>query len=129
MCTAFMKAVRGLELHCQIVNPDSFCILHIPNGQRAGQDESARAIAGAYDKRLGAMRGAPDYLLLWRDAEGIPFVGFLEAKSKTGELSAEQEKFRAFCFRESIPFAEFRSVEQGLKLMQQWGIIKDKVVI
>lgn len=153
MCRAFVDALRDLQLYHQIINPDSFLWYHIPNGQSADEGAFfgflfkicpqlrtfkdvlhkallyARKIAGAKDKALGAMPGVPDYFFMWRDSENTPFIGYLEAKSKTGELSKEQGKFRAYCMRESIPYAEFRDHIQGLKILQEWGVIKEGAIL
>lgn len=129
ICAAFVRALLDLERYHQIVNPESFMWYHIPNGQRAGGNVTARAIAGARDRRLGARRGVPDYCFHWRDAEGTPWIGYLEAKSSEGSLSPEQKAFSRYCEREQIPFAVFRTMQHGLRILQQWGIIKPEAII
>jgi len=129
MCREFVKVLRQYVQYNQIARPESFRFWHNDNGQRAGNDEHARMLAGKEAKDLGVMRGLYDYTFLWRDAQGTPWMGFLEAKTDIGELTKEQEEFRAYCNREGIPNAEFRSVPQGLKYLQRWGIFKEGVII
>lgn len=129
LCAAFVKELRQLIAYHQVNSPESFRFWHNDNGQRAGRDQQARMIAGARAKRLGVSKGLLDYSFLWRDAQGTPFYGELEAKTSTGDLTPEQEERIAYLQRERIPCGEFRSVQQGLLLMQQWGIIKPGAVI
>lgn len=129
MCKAFKRAVDDCIRYNQIAKPESFRFWHNDNGQRAGSDTQARAIAGKEAKELGVMRGLYDYTFLWRDAAGMPFIGFLEAKTDKGELSPEQEEFRKYCINENIPNAEFRTITQGLRILRDWGVLKEGVIV
>lgn len=128
LCRAFIKELDALLLYNQINNPESFKIWHNDNGQRAGSDLS-RKIAGKRAKLMGGLKGLPDYTLLWRDAKFTPFTGFLEAKTKEGEATKEQEDFIRYCHRENIPIAIFRTVPQAFRIMQEWGIIKETAIL
>lgn len=129
MCKAFVRQLEDLIQYGQIARPASFRYWHNDNGQRAGKDFKARAIAGKEAKALGVMCGLYDYEFLWRDASDVPFMGFLEAKSDTGELTPEQEDFRRFCIAEKIPNGEFRTPLQGLRILQSWGVFKEGVIL
>jgi hypothetical protein len=129
ICAGFVTALRDLETYNQIINPEAFMWFHIPNGQRAGGNATSRAIAGARDKRLGALRGVPDYCFHWSTEDGTPWVGYLEAKTLIGTLSPEQKAFRAYCLKTGVPFDVFRTVQRGLQILQSWGIIKQGAVV
>lgn len=124
MCREFVRTLRDYVRYGLVVRPESFRFWHNDNGQRAGSDRLARAIAGKEAKDLGVMRGLYDYTFLWRDEAGTPFIGFLEAKTDEGTLTEEQEGFRAYCIREKIPNAEFRAVDQGIRILKSWGVLK-----
>lgn len=129
MCKAFVKELLDYVQYNLIARPDSFRFWHNDNGQRAGKDYVARAIAGKEAKALGVMCGLYDYTFLWRSVSNVPFIGFLEAKSDDGELSPDQEKFRKYCIDENIPNGEFRTPIQGLRILKSWGVFKESVII
>lgn len=128
MCRQFVLSLKTLITANQINNPESFMWFHIPNGQTAGSSKIARIAAGKRDKAIGARAGVADYEFIWRNEYGNQF-GFLEAKYGTNGLQENQRLFRDYCDNNDIPFAVFKSVDSGLRILQEWGIIKQGVQI
>lgn len=127
MCRQFVISLNKLITANQINNPESFMWYHIPNGQSAGRSEIARMVAGKRDKAIGARAGAPDYCFHWKNS--LMSVGYLEAKHGKNGLQDNQKTFRDWCDNNLIPYAVFRSVDEGLQILQDWEIIKKGVTI
>lgn len=149
LCTKFVEQFAELVRYSQVYNPDKLIWYHIPNGQRAGgwglvdllckkipvlQPFRKKVfdivngygkIAGARDKRLGALKGVPDYFFSFWDKNGDLCFGWLEAKTKTGRLTPEQVLFRDNARKQGAYVGEFRSIEQAFELLKSWGLIKD----
>jgi hypothetical protein len=65
------------------------------------------AAAGARNKRLGALKGLPDIMIL-RSAQRVAWI---EVKAEKGRLSPEQRDFREWCIDAGHPHCVARSVE------------------
>lgn len=97
-----------------------FC--HVPN-EIAGRRQSRTAqIRYTIAKAMGLIEGAPDYLFLWQGGSGA-----LEAKTRTGRQTDGQHGFEAWCERESVPYRIFRSAEEGLEILEGWGVWSDHI--
>lgn len=73
----------------------------------------------AVAKALGLITGASDYLFLHRAGAVV-----LEAKSDTGRLNAGQRDWRDWCDAQGVPFHIFRTVAEGLDLLERYGIYR-----
>ncbi len=98
-------------------------VYHNPNGQRAGSSAISRKIHGALDKNMGAVAGVYDYTAIWVDRNGVPKMGFLEAKASTGTLSSKQREFRDHLNAIGINNGVFKAPDDGMKMLQEWGAI------
>lgn len=94
-----------------------FC--HVPN-EIAGRKRSRTAqIRYTIAKAMGLIEGAPDYLFLWNSGSGA-----LEAKTDKGRQTDGQLAFESWCAREGVPYRIFRSPEEGLNILEEWGVWK-----
>lgn len=66
--------------------PSGWRVVHVANKPRS-------KVAGATEKRMGAVAGWPDLMVLGR-LDDQPFTGFIEVKSAKGKLSKEQRSVR-----------------------------------
>jgi hypothetical protein len=73
----------------------------------------------AIAKALGLITGSSDYLFLWNHGSCA-----LEAKSARGSLTQGQRDFRDWCNFAGVPFHVFRTVDDGLAILQQHGILE-----
>lgn len=73
----------------------------------------------AVAKALGLITGTSDYLFLSRTVSLA-----LEAKSGTGRLTGDQRAFRDWCDAQGVPFHIFRTVAEGLDLLEGYGIYR-----
>lgn len=78
---------------------------------------------GATLKRMGVRAGVADFVVVLPGSLG-PHIGFMELKSKTGRLSAEQKLFRDDVTRLGCLYALPRTVDQALHALQMWGAIR-----
>lgn len=153
LCREFCRQFQQVIDYNMINRPDSLMWYHIPNGQRSGgwalTETICKAfpmmaphkqklfkmisqyggIAGRMDKLLGARKGVPDYFFSWRNADNVPFIGYLEAKIGKGELTPEQEVFFRHCQKDGIYAAEFRTVDDALKTLKSWGVISERFIL
>ena len=94
-----------------------FC--HVPN-EIAGQRNSRTAqIRYAIAKAMGLIEGSSDYLFLWDGG-----CGALEAKTHTGDQSKKQVVFEKWCSMMQVPYRVFRSVDEGISILSEWGVWK-----
>ena len=84
---------------------------HVPNGGKRG------GLAGAQMKKLGALAGAPDLVVLYRAAD-TPRTLLVEVKKPgKGRLSREQNDFAATCALLGHSYIVVRSLED---VMDWW---------
>lgn len=125
MCKGFIRALKQHEQWGSI-KPNS--VIHIPNGQRAGDDEKARKIAGSRAKHMGALAGCPDYLVRlpgggigWLEAKIYKQV---EDKIKATYGSLEQRAFRDDAIARGEKHEFFRTEQEGFDILKAWGVMK-----
>lgn len=92
--------------------------IHIPNEISGNKNP----IFGSLLKKMGKLKGAPDYVFIWRKK-----VGFIEVKTEKGKLSEYQKDFEGQCERLEIPYAMCRSVEECLAKLSEWGFLSTKI--
>jgi len=76
-------------------------------------------IYGQYLKKLGKIKGAPDFVFVWSGGGG-----FIEVKSPKGRMSPSQEIFQRWCITFGIPYEVVRSLDEAKKVLQTWGLAK-----
>ena len=78
-------------------------------------NNSQNAVKGALNKAMGVLPGVADMAYL------VPGgVIFLECKTPTGTQSASQRQFQALCHSLGIPYFIFRSVAEGVKIIEKY---------
>ena len=126
MCEEFMRLVKQNVMYGKML-PNS--VVHIPNGQR-GKGKSYM-LATLREKRLGAVKGAPDYLIRLPDAKiGWFEAKFFECKSlktkttiKATEPFPEQVEFREQALARGEKHAYFYTPNEGIDILEKWGVI------
>lgn len=92
---------------------------HVPN-EIAGQQGSRRAaIRYALAKAIGLIPGTADFIFLCAAGSFA-----LECKAGRNTLSANQKDFRDWCELVGVPFAVFRSADEGEAQLRAWGILR-----
>lgn len=112
MQTEFVRMVR-------LLSPGTF-IFAIPNGGARSE------IEGKILKGMGVVAGVADLCVILDGGR----VGWLEAKEppdiiskkSRGKLSTAQEAFRDHVQGRGHLWAEFRTVDEGLKTLRAWGV-------
>lgn len=116
LCQQFVKflvELEGLELFSYGGSPVIW--FHVRN-EFAG---SYNPVFGRTKKKEGVKAGVADYIFLWRNG-----CGCLEFKSKSGTLSSSQKQFQSDCKKAQVNYAVVRSPQEGLNVLQSWGILK-----
>lgn len=80
------------------------------------------AVAGARNKRLGAIKGQPD-ITIYRT---LGRVAHIEVKTLKGRLSPEQREFRQWCQEAGHPHCVARSVADVRDFLETEGIPLDE---
>lgn len=120
----------------RLLNPElEWRLFHIPNGgaraksvridKKTGK-EVRYSVEAAILKAMGVVPGMCDLGVLL----GQGRIGFLEAKDppdpftkkSRGKLSTEQEAMRDRLLGDGYLWAEFRTVDEGLKTLRAWGV-------
>jgi hypothetical protein len=91
---------------------------HFPAG------EYRRPETGERLARMGLKKGWPDYQFL--SPTGVTF--YLELKRKGNALTAEQDEFRRVAEPLNI-WGVARSYEQAIAILQQWGVLSDRIKV
>lgn len=91
---------------------------HTANEVGGGRDKSSQ-IAYSVASNLGAIAGAPDFILI---REG--FVFLIEMKTKTGTITARQHLFAEWCEWASVRYAVCRSADEAERLMRESGFLR-----
>lgn len=106
-----MKPEEQIQVACvELLNLLKIMHFHVPNESRAPVAWRAKM------KRMGLMPGAVDLVLMW-DGGG---VGFIEVKSPTGTLNANQKRFRKMCNERGHLWALVRSVDDMRAVVEKW---------
>lgn len=101
--------------------------IHIDNGQVAGGNRKARAIAGSMAKQMGTKPGFPDYQFFWRGADDRPRMGWLEMKVPGGKLTTCkyggycQTWWRDYALKLGVPWVVAYSIDEALTALREWG--------
>jgi hypothetical protein len=93
------------------VAPDVM-VFHIPNGGLRGKREAARL------KWQGVLAGLPDLCLI----APVGRVFFMELKTKTGRLSADQKAIHGWLSAIGVSCAVIRSIDDARNALKAWGI-------
>lgn len=79
-------------------------------------------IAGAQQKRMGAVKGWPDIEIIGRDKRENPATWHIEVKApRTGRVSDEQHEVHDRLRDLGRPVGIARSVDDALRLGREWG--------
>ena len=113
LCIDFANRLRALELDGKLR-----CVwTHVPNEIGWNRNKVAQTIYAAA-KAMGMIVGTADYLFL---AENGSLA--LEAKSKAGSQHEGQKDFEKWCQEKNVPYALFRSADEGIELLRKNGMV------
>lgn len=70
----------------------------------------------------GLTRGLPDLLVIG----GSVGISFIELKTKTGHLSADQFAVRTTIERAGTPVAVTYGLEEAIRALEDWGIVRSR---
>jgi hypothetical protein len=114
------------HLHCMVADvlrrwaDPEWRFTHIASGELRTPATAARL------KRMGAMPGYPDFILL--SPGGV--AHFLELKRARGaKLSEDQQDFADWCVAHGVPFAIARNFDEALCRLQAWGAVPNKIKV
>lgn len=116
ICKSFYSLFMGYKDLNQL-EVDDIWLFHIPNGGKRNIVEASKF------KQMGTCPGVPDYEIIWVKNNRTYFA-FLEAKrERNSYLSEPQKKFKAFCEDNNINYDIFRSPNEGIEKLRNWGIL------
>lgn len=97
--------------------PHGWVIQHTPNKPRS-------KIAGAQEKRMGALAGWPDIAVYGRETGGTPYptAFFLEVKAPKGRVSENQHTVHDKLLDLGFDVAVVRSVDDVRAKVKEWGL-------
>lgn len=78
----------------------------------------ATGLRAAISRAMGMHVGVADYLFLWDGGSAA-----LEAKIGKGRLTPAQTDFQTWCTTQGVRHREFRSIEEGLQALRDWGLL------
>lgn len=108
LCVDFADALRKASLEGRFIGIWG----HVPNeGKR-------HAITGMILRAMGLIKGGTDYFFIWPMGGGV-----LEAKTPDGDIKPTQKLYALWCKGTGIKHAYFRSVDDGMDILRQWGAI------
>lgn len=116
ICTEFANQVRMLTLDDKL---DGIWT-HVPNEIGWSPNRTAQMLY-ALAKSMGMIVGTSDYIFLKSNGSLA-----LEAKSKTGKQHPGQKDFQQWCEDNDIPYRVFRSSDEGIAILKEYGFIKEK---
>lgn len=90
-------------------------LIHIPMSFKSAKD-------AFFAKQMGAEKGAHDLLIIWKESDGTPGVGFFEVKSEAGRLSTAQNKFASSMDWYGCKTGFGRSVLDYHNTLISWGL-------
>ena len=111
------KRQAGIVEYIRTVAPSVF-IFHIPNGGLRTKAEAARL------KWMGTVPGIPDLALVLPGGQ----IRFIEVKTDTGRLSAEQVTIHAWLVSIGNPAAICTSIDDTRNALKHWGIPTKELV-
>lgn len=95
----------------KIVAPD-LVFYAVPNGGFRNVREAAKL------KAMGVKAGVADLAVVLPDLR----AAFIELKTATGRVNANQAEFQSTCDRLGIPYAVCRSVDDVAATLKGWGV-------
>jgi hypothetical protein len=113
MCVIFANQLRELSLQGKL----RAVWLHPANELCFGHKTGVRA---AISRAMGMHVGVSDYVFL-TGSRGFA----LEAKFGKNGLTDNQKDFREWCAHADVPHRVFRSVEEGINALREWGLINE----
>lgn len=108
----FANTLRALTLEGRLK-----CVWTHPANEIAGMRDRRAQIRYAIGKAMGLIDGTADYLFLWGTGSGA-----LEAKVGKNGQQPNQIDFQVWCQNNGVPYETFTSIEEGLSILQGWGI-------
>jgi hypothetical protein len=109
LCKKFMAEVWEMQALNQF--PAPFVILHIANERKSTGNRIMDMLHNKHLKAMGMMKGAPDYLILFRFGK----VAAIEFKrDKTCKLSDSQKEFKVKCEDLLIPYLMTYSKDEAI---------------
>ena len=111
---------RAIVRALRIALPHGWIVHHSRNGGMS-KGENGRA------KAMGAVAGFPDLMVMGclidtDPSAALPFVGFLEVKTKTGRKSPDQREMHEKLSACGFPIAIVRSVDDAIEAARGWGL-------
>ncbi len=99
LCKRFMREVW--EMQTMNLFPAPFIIIHIANERKSSNNKLMDMLHNKHLKEMGMLKGAPDYVILFRFGK----VAAIEFKrDKSSKLSDSQKVFKANCEELIIPY-------------------------
>ncbi|WP_226018447.1 hypothetical protein [Novosphingobium sp. FKTRR1] len=111
MCVRFANELRAATLDGRLRGVWFHPANELCYGHRTG-------VRAAISRAMGMHIGVADFVFQWADGSAA-----LEAKYGKNGLTAGQDDFRAWCEREGVRHRVFRSVEEGLDALREWGVL------
>lgn len=111
MCVEFANALRAATLDGSL----GAVWLHPAQELCFGHKTGIRA---AVSRAMGMHVGVADYLFMWANGACA-----LEAKFGKGRMTENQSDFAAWCEANGVPHRVFRSVDEGLSLLEGFGVL------
>ena len=112
MCCEFAGHLRALTLDGKLRGVWLHPAQELCFGHRTG-------VRAAISRAMGMHVGVADYLFMAGDRSAA-----LEAKYGRNGMTRPQDDFAAWCAREGIPHRTFRTVDEGLASLDEWGFIQ-----
>ncbi len=91
---------------------------HTPNEVGGGRGKSS-ALAYAIASNLGAIAGAPDFVLI---RDGSAFL--IEMKRPGGPMTTGQERFQEWCAWAGVRYAVCYSADEAERLLRESGFLR-----
>jgi hypothetical protein len=89
-----------------------------PANEIAGRRSGLSKIRYAIAKAMGLIYGTPDYVFLASHRSGA-----LEAKVPGNRQQDNQKDFERWCLVNGVAYRVFTSVEEGLAILEEWGML------
>ena len=113
LAIAFATALREASIAGQLRS-----VWTHPANEIAGRRDKLAQIRYTIAKAMGLIDGTADYLFLWATGSGA-----LEAKVGKNGQQANQIDFEVWCTEMGVPYRTFTSVDQGLAILIEWGVL------
>lgn len=111
MCVEFAGLLRVATLERRLRGIWFHPAQELCHGHRTG-------VRAAISRAMGMHVGVTDYVFMASDTSLA-----LEAKYGRNGLTQGQDDFRAWCELEGVPHRTFRSIEEGLSILAEFGFL------